>query len=64
MNILLTEVHPGRLQTALPALNPGFYNVKIRDAANIGCIVTLNGSLNVTEPSALNANVAKTNITC
>jgi PKD repeat protein len=46
------------------ALIPGFYNVKIRDAVNIGCIVTLNGSLNITEPPALNANVAKTNVTC
>jgi PKD repeat protein len=45
-------------------LIPGFYNVKIRDAANTGCIITLNGSLNVTEPSVLNANVAKTNVTC
>ena len=46
------------------SLIPGFYNVKIRDAANAGCIITLNGSLNVTEPAALNANVAKTNVTC
>jgi uncharacterized protein (DUF2141 family) len=45
-------------------LIPGFYNVKIRDAANIACIVTLNGSLNVTEPATLNANIAKTNVTC
>ncbi len=45
-------------------LIPGFYNVKIRDAANISCIVTLNGSLNVTEPPVLNANVARTNVTC
>ena len=27
------------------ALIPGFYNVKIRDAANTGCVITLNGSL-------------------
>jgi PKD repeat protein len=46
------------------SLIPGFYNVKIRDAANPGCIITLNGSLNVTEPPALNANVVKTNVTC
>jgi hypothetical protein len=46
------------------ALIPGFYNVKIRDAANTGCVVTLNGSLNVTEPAALSASVAKTNVTC
>ncbi len=45
-------------------LIPGFYNVKIRDAANQGCIITLNGSVNVTEPAVLNASVAKTNITC
>jgi hypothetical protein len=45
-------------------LLPGFYNVKIRDAANITCIITLNASLNVTEPAVLNASVAKTNITC
>jgi PKD repeat protein len=49
---------------SFPGLIPGFYNVKIRDAANIGCIVTLNGSLNVTEPPVLNANVASTNVTC
>ena len=45
-------------------LIPGFYNVKIRDGVNTSCIVTLNGSLNVTEPAVLNANIAKTNITC
>ena len=45
-------------------LTPGFYNVKIRDAANPGCIITLNGSLNVTEPPVLNANIARTNVTC
>ena len=45
-------------------LTPGFYNVKIRDAANPACIITLNGSVNVTEPPVLNANVARTNITC
>ena len=45
-------------------LAPGFYNVKMRDALHPLCILTLNGSLNVTQPAALNANVAKTNITC
>jgi PKD repeat protein len=45
-------------------LLPGFYNVKIRDAAQTGCIITINGSLSITEPPALNANVAKTNVTC
>ncbi len=46
------------------ALIPGFYNVRMRDMANPACIITLNGSLNVTEPAALNATVAKTNVTC
>ena len=45
-------------------LTPGFYNVKIRDAANQGCIFTVNGSVNVTEPAVLNASVARTNVTC
>ena len=46
------------------SLNPGFYNVKIRDAANPACIITLNASLNITEPAVLSANVARTNVTC
>ncbi len=45
-------------------LIPGFYNVKIRDAGNPSCIITLNNSLNVSEPIILNANIAKTNVTC
>ncbi len=46
------------------ALAPGFYNVQIRDAAHTSCVVVLNGSLRITEPPVLSANVAKTNITC
>ncbi len=46
------------------ALAPGFYNVQIRDAANQSCIITLNGSLRITEPPVLSANVARTNVTC
>ena len=46
------------------ALIPGFYNVKMRDAANPACIITINGSVNITEPAILNANIARTNITC
>ena len=46
------------------ALAPGFYNVQIRDAAYPTCIVTLNGSLRITEPSVLSANVASTAVTC
>jgi PKD repeat protein len=46
------------------ALAPGFYNVQIRDAAHITCIVTLNGSLRITEPPVLSANVTSFNVTC
>jgi len=46
------------------ALSPGFYNVQIRDAANINCVVILNGSLRITEPPALTANVTRSNVTC
>ncbi len=46
------------------SLNPGFYNIKIRDAAHITCIITLNASLQITEPAVLSANVARTNVTC
>ena len=47
-----------------PALAPGFYNVMIRDAAHPTCMVTLNGSLRITEPPVLSANVTSMNVTC
>ena len=46
------------------ALIPGFYNVQIRDAAHTSCVVILNGSLQITQPAPLSANVVKTNVTC
>ena len=46
------------------ALAPGFYNVQIRDAAHPLCIVILNGSLRITEPPVLTANVTRANVTC
>ncbi len=49
---------------AFTALTPGFYNVQIRDAANTGCVIILNGSLRITEPPVLSAFVARTNVTC
>ncbi len=45
-------------------LAPGFYDVRIRDAANTGCEITLDGALEITEPAILNADLASTNITC
>ena len=46
------------------ALIPGFYNVQIRDRANPACVIIVQGSLQITQPAALSANVAKTNVTC
>ena len=45
-------------------LLPGYYNVRMRDAANPSCMYTINSSLNIAGPAVLNASVAKTNVTC
>ncbi len=45
-------------------LAPGFYNVKIRDAANITCEITLRPALQITQPAVLSASVAGSAITC
>ncbi len=45
-------------------VDPGTYDVRIRDAANTGCFIILNAGLQITEPLALNATVLKTDITC
>ena len=45
-------------------LAPGSYNVRIRDAANLTCVVTLNPALVITQPAVLAANIASTNVTC
>ena len=45
-------------------LNPGTYDVRIRDAANAACVITLNGALVITQPAVLSATVARTNVTC
>lgn len=46
------------------SLSPGYYNVRIRDAAHTACSVILNGSLQITQPGALTANLSRTNVTC
>ncbi len=43
---------------------PATYNVQIRDAANIACIIVLNSSVTITEPDMLDANVTSANVTC
>src|SRR4030095_16106602 len=46
------------------ALTNATYNVQIRDAAHTACVATLNGALVITQPAALTADVASTNVTC
>ena len=38
--------------------------MRIRDAVQTACEVTLNGALVVSQPAVLSATVAKTNVTC
>jgi len=45
-------------------LAPATYDVRIRDAVSTWCVIVLNGSLTITEPVELNANVQSTNVTC
>ncbi len=45
-------------------LSPANYDVRIRDAANPGCVVILNPALAITQPAVLAATVAKTNVSC
>ncbi len=45
-------------------LAPATYDVRIRDAANTACVITLNGALVINQPAVLSATVNSTNITC
>ncbi|HLP72930.1 MAG TPA: SprB repeat-containing protein, partial [Bacteroidales bacterium] len=45
-------------------LAPGVYDVRIRDAANPACALTLAPALALTQPAALTATVASTNVSC
>ena len=45
-------------------LAPATYDVRIRDAANITCVIVLNNALTITEPVVISANLASTNVTC
>jgi hypothetical protein len=55
---------PWQASGIFTSLVPGNYNVRIRDAANTGCVIILNPSLEITEPGVLAATVASTNVTC
>jgi hypothetical protein len=45
-------------------LQPATYDVRIRDAAHTGCIITLNPQLVITQPAQLAGVVANTDVTC
>ena len=45
-------------------LQPGTYDVRIRDAAHTGCEIVLNAALAITQPAVLTASVTSTNVTC
>jgi hypothetical protein len=45
-------------------LSPGLYNILIRDAVHFSCVVVLNSSYAITQPSVLTATVSKTEVTC
>ncbi|MDO8971917.1 MAG: SprB repeat-containing protein, partial [Saprospiraceae bacterium] len=45
-------------------LAPGSYNVRMRDLMHTGCFIIINGSLNISEPAILSADVSSTQPTC
>ena len=45
-------------------LEPGVYDVRIRDAASPTCIIILNPSMVLTQPAGLDATFQSTNVTC
>jgi len=49
---------------AFTSLAPGTYDVQIRDAVYTYCIEVLDASLTITEPAAVTATVAVTNVSC
>ena len=57
-------VRHGRDRVHSAILLTGTYDVRIRDAANIGCVIILNGALAITQPAVLSANISSTNVSC
>ena len=53
-----------QLANIFNGLAPGTYDVRIRDAANTGCVIILNPALVITEPAQLAATVGKTDVSC
>ena len=46
------------------AVNPGTYNILIRDVSHINCVRVLNSAYAITQPGALRGTVTKTDVTC
>ena len=44
--------------TDIPGLTPATYDVRIRDKAHTGCVITLDAAVVISEPAVLNATVA------
>ncbi len=59
-----TEVSSWKATGYFSGLAPGTYIVAIRDRAHAGCVMILNPGLVITEPAALSAVAAGTNVTC
>ena len=64
ISIVLTEAQHGSRPEYLQILLPASFDVRIRDAVNTGCVITLNPALAITQPPVLAATVNSTNITC
>ena len=56
MNIRLTEAQHGQATGTFSNLAPGTYDVRIRDAANIGCFITSEPALVITQPQQSGSN--------
>ncbi|MBI5372473.1 MAG: SprB repeat-containing protein, partial [Sphingobacteriales bacterium] len=46
------------------SLSAGTYDVRIRDAVTTTCVITLNPTLAITQPTVLAATLTSTNVTC
>ena len=55
---------PGRDRETLQTLLPDSHDVRIRDAANMGCFVILDPAVVIAEPVVLSATVTKSDVTC
>ncbi len=50
--------------TSFTALSPGTYDIRIMDAVNTACVITLDALYEITQPDILDASVASSDVTC